>query len=249
MHYRRWGISIENLTYFLFLRAVVNIPIQTSIISPWLIFRKMIISQLELGIFIGNLTVCFITDLIISQLELGIFIGNLTVFFITERGRKYSHTNSHDFTMALYLARWWSHSWSLGHGGLLCLSLSPQGAWRRFACSPAVRFLCSIQERDQVLQRAYWPHYTVIFGMIWSYSIETKPFLNDSGEQISIVLLLKPLGHESLSKKSTDNWSTINAIHLCWGDIRNSHFSNEHGSRSKPCKASTQRTVHFDFPF
>ena len=103
MHYRRWGISIENLTYFLFLRAVVNIPIQTSIISPWLIFRKMIISQLELGIFIGNLTVCFITDLIISQLELGIFIGNLTVFFITERGRKYSHTNSHDFTMALIL--------------------------------------------------------------------------------------------------------------------------------------------------
>ena len=66
---------------FLFLRAVVNIPIQTSIISPWLIFRMMIISQLELGIFIGN----------------------LIVFFITERGRKYSHTNSHDFAMALIL--------------------------------------------------------------------------------------------------------------------------------------------------
>ena len=32
-----------------FLRVVVNIPIQTLIISPWLLFRKMIISQLELG--------------------------------------------------------------------------------------------------------------------------------------------------------------------------------------------------------
>ena len=34
---------------FLFLRAVVNIPIQTLIIPPWLLLRKMIISQLELG--------------------------------------------------------------------------------------------------------------------------------------------------------------------------------------------------------
>ena len=32
-----------------FLRVVLNIPIQTLIISPWLLFRKMIISQLELG--------------------------------------------------------------------------------------------------------------------------------------------------------------------------------------------------------
>ena len=48
----RWGIFIENLTvffFFLFLRAIVNIPIQTLIISPWLLFRKMIILQLELG--------------------------------------------------------------------------------------------------------------------------------------------------------------------------------------------------------
>ena len=35
-------------TIFLFLRAVVNIPAQTLIISPWHLFRKMIISQLEL---------------------------------------------------------------------------------------------------------------------------------------------------------------------------------------------------------
>ena len=35
---------------FLFLKVVVNIPIQTLIISPWLLFRKMIISQLELGL-------------------------------------------------------------------------------------------------------------------------------------------------------------------------------------------------------
>ena len=34
--------------FFLFLRAIVNIPIQTPIISPWLLSRKMIISQLEL---------------------------------------------------------------------------------------------------------------------------------------------------------------------------------------------------------
>ena len=45
----RWGIFCENLTYILYLRAVTNIPIQTLIISPWLSFRKMIISQLELG--------------------------------------------------------------------------------------------------------------------------------------------------------------------------------------------------------
>ena len=35
--------------FFLFLRAIVNIPIQTLIISPWLLFRKMVILQLELG--------------------------------------------------------------------------------------------------------------------------------------------------------------------------------------------------------
>ena len=34
---------------FFFLRAVVNIPMQTLIISPRLLFRKMIIAQLELG--------------------------------------------------------------------------------------------------------------------------------------------------------------------------------------------------------
>ena len=45
----RWGICFENLTYYLFLKAVVNIPIQTLIIPPWLLLRKMIISQLELG--------------------------------------------------------------------------------------------------------------------------------------------------------------------------------------------------------
>ena len=46
----RWGFFFfENLTYFLFLRAVVNMPIQTLIIPSWLLLRKMIISQLELG--------------------------------------------------------------------------------------------------------------------------------------------------------------------------------------------------------
>ena len=35
--------------YFYFLRAVVNIPIQTHVFSPRHLLRKMIISQLELG--------------------------------------------------------------------------------------------------------------------------------------------------------------------------------------------------------
>ena len=38
---------------FLFLSAVVNIPVETLIISPWLLFPKMIISQLELGPPVG----------------------------------------------------------------------------------------------------------------------------------------------------------------------------------------------------
>ena len=37
------------LCFFLFLRALVNIPKQTLIILPWLLFHNMIISQLELG--------------------------------------------------------------------------------------------------------------------------------------------------------------------------------------------------------
>ena len=50
----RWGLFFfENLTYFLFLRAVVNMPIQTLIILSWLLVRKMIISQLELGPPVG----------------------------------------------------------------------------------------------------------------------------------------------------------------------------------------------------
>ena len=44
-----WGIFVEDLTVFIFLRAVINIPTQTPIISPWLLFCEMIISQLELG--------------------------------------------------------------------------------------------------------------------------------------------------------------------------------------------------------
>ena len=55
----RWGIFFLRIwRIFLFLRAVVNIPIQTLIIPPWLLLRKMIISQLELGppvVWRGNL--------------------------------------------------------------------------------------------------------------------------------------------------------------------------------------------------
>ena len=46
----RRDIFVANLTYLLFLRAVVNIPKQTLTISPWLFFRKTIVSQLELGL-------------------------------------------------------------------------------------------------------------------------------------------------------------------------------------------------------
>ena len=45
MKYFYWEFDL----IFLSLEAVVNIPIQTLIILPWLLFRKMIISQLELG--------------------------------------------------------------------------------------------------------------------------------------------------------------------------------------------------------
>ena len=46
----RWGIFFwEFDVFFLFLRAVVNMPIQTLIIPPWLLLCKMIIPQLELG--------------------------------------------------------------------------------------------------------------------------------------------------------------------------------------------------------
>ena len=39
-------IFIENLNgFFLFLRAVVNIPIQTFMTSPWLLFHKIIFTQ------------------------------------------------------------------------------------------------------------------------------------------------------------------------------------------------------------
>ena len=53
----RWGNFIENLTViFLFLRAVINIPTQTIKIFWWLLFRKVIISQLELGQPVVRLT-------------------------------------------------------------------------------------------------------------------------------------------------------------------------------------------------
>ena len=45
----RWDILLRIWRIVLFLRAVVNIPIQTLIIPPWLLLRKMIILQLELG--------------------------------------------------------------------------------------------------------------------------------------------------------------------------------------------------------
>ena len=46
----KWHIFFLRIwRIFLFLRAVVNIPIQILIIPPWLLLRKMIISRLELG--------------------------------------------------------------------------------------------------------------------------------------------------------------------------------------------------------
>ena len=53
----RWGNFMENLTViFLFLGTVINIPTQTLKILPWLLFHKMIISQLELGQPVVRLT-------------------------------------------------------------------------------------------------------------------------------------------------------------------------------------------------
>ena len=47
----RWGTFIESLTiFFYFLGAFVNFPIQTLMFSPWLLLRKVIILQLELGL-------------------------------------------------------------------------------------------------------------------------------------------------------------------------------------------------------
>ena len=45
MRYFHWEFDC----IFLFLRAVVNIPVKTLKISPWLVFRKMVFSQLKLG--------------------------------------------------------------------------------------------------------------------------------------------------------------------------------------------------------
>ena len=52
----RWGTFIESLTvFFYFLGAFVNFPIQTLIFSPWLLLRKVIILQLELGRLVVSL--------------------------------------------------------------------------------------------------------------------------------------------------------------------------------------------------
>ena len=56
-------IFIENLTVSFILKNNRNIPIQTFLISPRLLFRKMIISQLELGPPVGSLTEAKITSI------------------------------------------------------------------------------------------------------------------------------------------------------------------------------------------
>ena len=56
-------IFIENLTVSFILKNSRNIPIQTFLISPRLLFRKMIISQLELGPPVGSLTEAKITSI------------------------------------------------------------------------------------------------------------------------------------------------------------------------------------------
>ena len=45
----RWGIFLRIWRIIYYFKAVVNIPIQTLIIPLWLLLRKIIISQLELG--------------------------------------------------------------------------------------------------------------------------------------------------------------------------------------------------------
>ena len=70
--------------FFLFLRAVVNMPIQTLIIPPWLLLRKMIISQLELG-----------PPVVKVNRRLLLIHKIISIYGLIE-------------------ARWSSHSWSLG---------------------------------------------------------------------------------------------------------------------------------------
>ena len=67
----RWGFFLRIWRIILFLRAVVNIPIQTLIIPPWLLLRKMIISQLEFGppveIWIFFLEQIFTSGIILNE--------------------------------------------------------------------------------------------------------------------------------------------------------------------------------------
>ena len=68
----RWGIFFVRIwLIFLFLRAVVNIPVQTLIISSWLLFRKMIISQLELGPPVERTSLFFVYAIVVNVWSAG----------------------------------------------------------------------------------------------------------------------------------------------------------------------------------
>ena len=51
----RWGIFIENLIIFYFVKAVVNIPIQTLIIPQWLTWQKLLSWQNSSFDFVGTI--------------------------------------------------------------------------------------------------------------------------------------------------------------------------------------------------
>ena len=119
----RRGIFVVNLTYLLFLRAVVNIPTQTLTISPWLFFRKMIVSQLELGLPVrmcwSCLLIldgrCFFSLIVRVRVQLFVFFQQKFKKQITARkflfGFLYSPLLLSDdiwVCLSLYTARIWS---------------------------------------------------------------------------------------------------------------------------------------------
>ena len=102
----RWGIFLRIWRiFFLFLRAVVNIPIQTSIIPPWLLLRKMIISQLELGPLVGWLEIKAV-----DAIKDNLVDANSSTTFSRSVGPREKRLDSE---CEISLSRWWAGRRSL----------------------------------------------------------------------------------------------------------------------------------------
>ena len=99
----KWGVFFRRI--FLFLRAVVNIPIQTLIIPPWLLLRKMIISQLELGPLVGWLEIKAV-----DAIKDNLVDANSSTTFSIPVGPKEKRLDSE---CEISLSRWWAGRRSL----------------------------------------------------------------------------------------------------------------------------------------